>query len=510
MSEKKFNDLTGWSVFLIALVVYVLTMAPTASFWDCGEFIACANELEVTHPPGAPLFLILGRIFSMFSFGDVTRIAWMVNLLSATASAFTAMFTCWTITILARKSLSASDMDEQMKMNATMISGFVGGLACIFADSIWFNAVEAEVYGMSSFFTAIVVWLMLKWEARADEPDHLRWILLIAYVMGLSIGVHLLNLLTIPALAVIYYLRKFPFSIKGLAATLGISVVVLAVILYGIIQYTFSIAWGFEKVFTGTLSRSGEDLGGLGLPMGTGSAVFSVIMLGLIAGALIVSYRNKWVVVNTALLAFTLITIGFSSYGVIFIRSKANPAIDMNNPENILTFLSYMKREQYGDRPLFRGPLYNAGFDLDSRGYPKAKSRGMKYTLIDGKTKYVEDMEDIEYLYKSKDLVLFPRMYDPGHYTDAGPFSYINFVKRLGSDKESPLDDQPTRFEDFSFFVDYQLNHMYFRYFMWNFVGRSSDDQDARWEDGLLFRTDSRYERNKANNHYFSCHLFSE
>ncbi|MEZ4777344.1 MAG: DUF2723 domain-containing protein [Bacteroidia bacterium] len=503
MNEKRINDLTGWGVFFVALVVYLLTMAPTASFWDCGEFIACANELEVTHPPGAPLFLILGRIFSLFSFGDVTRVAFMVNLLSAVSSAFTALFTCWTITILAKKSLEASDMDDQTKLIAAMISGVIGGLACTFADSIWFNAVEAEVYGMSSFFTAIVVWLILKWEARADEPDHLRWILLIAYVMGLSIGVHLLNLLTIPALAVIYYLRKFPFSVKGLLATLGISVVILGFILYGIIQYTFSAAWGFEKLFTGTLSRAGEDLGGLGLPMGTGSAIFTLIILSLVAMALIISHKRKWVVLNTAILAFTLITTGFSSYGVIFVRSKVNPPVDMNNPENILTFLSYMKREQYGDRPLFRGPLYNAGFDLDSRGYPKTKSNGMKYTLLEGKTKYVEDMEDVEYLYKAEDIVLFPRMYEPGHYTNAGPFSYINFVQRLGPDKESPLDDKPTRFEDFKFFLEYQLNHMYIRYFLWNFAGRASDEQEARWEDGLFLRTSAHNIGNKGNNHYF-------
>ncbi|MDX2248937.1 MAG: DUF2723 domain-containing protein [Bacteroidia bacterium] len=503
MNEKRINDLTGWGVFLVALVVYLLTMAPTASFWDCGEFIACANELEVTHPPGAPLFLILGRIFSLFSFGDVTKVAFMVNLLSALSSAFTALFTCWTVTILAKKSLAASDMENSTKQVATLLSGVIGGLACTFADSIWFNAVEAEVYGMSSFFTAIVVWLMFKWEARADEPDHLRWILLIAYVMGLSIGVHLLNLLTIPALAVIYYLRKFPFSLQGLFATLGISVVLLAVILYGIIQYTFSTAWAFEKLFTGTISASGEDISGWGLPMGTGSVVLAVIILAIVIGTIILSHRKRRVVLNTALLAFTLITIGFSSYGVIFIRSKANPPVDMNNPENILTFLSYMKREQYGDRPLFRGPMYNARFDVDSQGYPKTKSKGMKYVLLDGKTKYVEDMEDVEYLYKSEDRVFFPRMYDPGHYSDVGAFSYINFVKRLGADKENPEDDTPTRLEDFNFFLQYQLNHMYLRYFMWNFAGRASDEQEARWEDGLFFRAAERNMDNKGNNHYF-------
>lgn len=500
MNENRINNLTGWGVFLVALIVYLLTVAPTASFWDCGEFIACANELEVTHPPGAPLFLLLGRIMSLFAFGDVTNIAFMVNLLSAISSAFTALFTCWSITILARKGLVNSDMDERMKLIGTMAAGVIGGLACTFADSIWFNAVEAEVYAMSSFFTAIVVWLMLKWEGHADDPGHLRWIILIAYLMGLSIGVHLLNLLTIPALAVIYYLRKFPFSISGLLATLGISVVILAVVQYGIIQYTFSIAWWFEKLFTGTVTRAGADQGGFGMPMGTGAFVFALLVVGTITGLLIYSQRQQKVILNTVVLAFTMISIGFSSYGIIFIRSNANPPIDMNNPENILTFLSYMKREQYGDRPLVYGPMYNSQVARDSRGYPVSEAKGMKYTVLEGQEKYIEDVEDIDYQYEGK--VLFPRMHDPGRY-NSGAFAYREFVKNKGSNPDDPMDDRPTRWEDLKFFLEYQLNHMYIRYFMWNFVGRASDVQEARWEDGLIFRASATNQDNKANNHYF-------
>ncbi|MEL6134856.1 MAG: DUF2723 domain-containing protein, partial [Bacteroidota bacterium] len=233
MSYQRLNNLTGWGVFFTTAIVYLMTMSPTASFWDCGEFIACANELEVTHPPGAPLFLLLGRIFSIFSFGDVTSIAFMVNLLSALASAFTALFTCWTTTLLARKGLRMANWGDQMRDIATLAAGVVAGLTCAFADSVWFNAVEAEVYALSSFFTAIVVWLMFKWEARADEPDHWRWLILIAYLMGLSIGVHLLNLLTVPALALLFYYRKFDFSWLGLTLTMGISVAVLAFLQYG-------------------------------------------------------------------------------------------------------------------------------------------------------------------------------------------------------------------------------------------------------------------------------------
>ncbi len=506
MNYERINNLTGWGIFLVAMIVYLLTVAPTASFWDCGEFIACSHELEVTHPPGAPLFLLLGRIFSMLAFGDVTRVAFMVNLMSVLSSAFTALFTCWTVTILARKGLEKSDMSEPMKTAGIMMAGALAGLTCIFADSIWFNAVEAEVYAMSSFFTAIVVWLIFKWEARADEPGHLRWIILIAYVMGLSTGVHLLNLLTIPALALVYYLRKFSFSWTGFAATMGISVAILAFIQYGIIQYTFSIAWGFEKFFTGTVSVDGEDMGGLGLPMGTGTALFALLVLGTLLGLLFYSVRRQKVVLNVAMLAVTVIMIGFSSYSLIFIRSAVNPPIDMNNPENLLTFLSYMRREQYGDRPLLRGPLYNGQVDRDSRGYPKFEVKGMKYVKLDSIDKYVEDVENREYKYRDQDIVWFPRMYEssrPSSYS--GPFGYAEFVKRQGSNKEDPMDDRPTRGEDLKFFFEYQLNHMYLRYFMWNFVGRESDIQDAGWEGGFLRSADPG---NKGNNHYFYLPLF--
>ncbi|RMG60649.1 MAG: DUF2723 domain-containing protein, partial [Bacteroidetes bacterium] len=511
MNYTRINNLTGWAVFGVTLLVYLLTVAPTASFWDCGEFIACANELEVTHPPGAPLFLLLGRIFAMFSFGDVTRVAFMVNLLSAISSAFTALFTFWTVTILARKGLAKSEMDEQGRLIAGMAAGVVAGLTCAFADSIWFNAVEAEVYALSSFFTAIVVWLMFKWEARADEPDHLRWIVLIAYIMGLSIGVHLLNLLTIPALALVYYYRKFDFSWLGFLATMAISVVILAVVQYGIIQYQFSIALAFEKFFTGTVTRAGVDQGGLGLPMGTGALVFGLLVLAVLVGLLFYSHRQRKVVLNTVLLSLAVIQIGFSSYGMIFIRSNVNPPIDMNNPENILTFLSYMRREQYGDRPLLRGPLYNGQVERDARGYPVTKVKGMKYMKVEGIDKYVEDTEDVDYVYRDQDVVWFPRMYSPERY-NSGPFGYVNYVKRKGQDPNSPYDDRPTKGEDWRFFFDYQLSHMYLRYFMWNFVGRESDIQEARWESGLEWGDVTRFTPekvdNKAKNHYYFLPLF--
>lgn len=505
MTYQRLNNLTGWGVFAFALVVYLLTMAPTASFWDCGEFIACSNELEVTHPPGAPMFLLIGRIFAMFSFGDPQRVAWLVNLVSVLASAFTALFTTWATTMLARKAVTAmTAWDESLQTRAVLLAGALAGLTCTFADSVWFNAVEAEVYALSSFCTALVIWLMLKWEARADEPDHLRWIVLIAYAMGLSIGVHLLNLLTIPALALVYYFRKYPFSWKGVATAFGIGVVALGIIQYGILQYTFVIAWQFEKIFTGTVSRAGEDMGGFGLPMGTGFAVFALLLVAALIGTLIYAHRNKRALLSTAILSGTVILLGFSSYAIIFIRSHVDAPIDMNNPENILSFLSYMRREQYGDRPLLYGPMYNAQPEYDAvTGRAITEADGMQYMLLDSEQKYVEDTEKEDYVFRSEDKVFFPRMHDASRY-NAGPYGYSNYVRLRGSSEEDPYDDRPTRGEDLKFFFEYQLNHMYLRYFMWNFAGRRSDLQEASFEGtGLGSYKDPEIINNKGNNHFF-------
>ncbi len=506
MLLKQKINLAGWLVFAVALVVYGLTMAPTASFWDCGEFIACANELEVTHPPGAPLFLLLGRIFAMFAFGKVDQIAHMINYLSVLSGAFTALFTAWITIIFALKGLKKSELPAEVQEWSALAAGVISGLTCTFADSIWFNSVEAEVYAMSSFFTALVVWLMLKWEARADEPGNLRWIVLIAYVMGLSMGVHLLNLLAIPAMALIYYFRKHTFSIPGFLLTMGISLVILAGIQYGILQYTFSIAWWFEKIFTGTITREGTSPTGMGLPMGTGATLFVVLLVGILTGLIWYSNKRKWIAVNVAALGTAVVYIGFASYLTIFLRSQTNPPIDMNNPENLLTFLSYMKREQYGERPLVRGPLYNATPMIDSRGYPEYKIKGKKYMLVGGEAKYVEDVEDITYQYKSEDQVFFPRMWDANHY-DAGAYGYKNYVRRKGRNLDSPYDDKPTRGEDMAYAWEYQFMHMYVRYFMWNFAGKNSDIQDDGYPTLLtLFSSPSQVPgiaANKGHNNYY-------
>ena len=495
MDQKHYINWTGWGVFGTALLVYLSTMAPTASFWDCGEFIACSNELEVSHPPGAPLFVLLGRLFAMTT-SDPSQVAFRVNLLSVLAGAFTALFTCWITMNLALRALAKSSFSQEEKKWGSILAGIVAGLCCIFADSLWWNAVEAEVYALSSFFTAIVVWLMFKWQARTDQPDHLKWIILIAYLMGLSIGVHLLNLLTLPALGLIFYFHSFDFSWKGLFLTLLVSFVALLFIQYGIIQYSFHLIWLLEKWLTGTVSADGSSITGLGFPKGTGLGVFMGCVFLLVTGLLVFSHQKKRIALNTAVLCITVILIGFSSYSLIFIRSNADTPIDMNNPEDINNFLSYMRREQYGDRPLVYGHLYNGQLVAIESGE-------MRYLEVEGETRYVEDVEKREYLYRPEDYVLFPRMYDANRY-NSGPFGYINYVTDKGENPNYPLDDSPTRWEDLVFFLDYQLGHMYLRYFLWNFVGRASDIQDDTWESGFEPTALMVWNgENKAKNHFY-------
>ena len=498
MSYSRLNNLTGWGVFVFALIVYLSTMAPTASYWDCGEFIACANELEVPHPPGAPFFLLLGRVFAIFAFNDVEQIAFMLNLMSVLASSFTVLFTFWITTHLGEKLLERKEKSQTDKL-VLMGAGIVGGMACTFASSFWFNAVEAEVYALSSFFTAVVVWLMFKWEERADEPGNERWIILIAYLMGLSIGVHLLNLLTIPALAFIYYFKKYDFSWSGFLITGAISVLILGVIQTGIILYTFDFAWAFERFFVGTL-KPGRVVGetGLGMPVGSGVIIFFLLLFGGIVATIYYSQQKNKQLLNVAMLCVVVIFIGFSSYLMVPIRSNANPPIDENNPDNTQTFLSYMKREQYGDRPLLFGPLYNAapiGLEEIGPEYSLDETAG-KYKVIGTKRRYE---------YSGNDKILFPRMYDQGRY-NMGPHAYANYVKRTGK-PETPADDKPTTGENFRFFLDYQVRHMYVRYFMWNFAGRELDYQDADWESGLNFSQTARMpdflKNHPAKNHYY-------
>ena len=578
MNYKIVNNATGWIAFTIALIVYLLTMAPTASFWDCGEFIACANELEVPHPPGAPFFLILGRFFANFASGP-EQVAYMVNLVSVLSSAFCVLFIFWTVTHLAKKIVAPDEKNpDGADTVAIMIAGLVGALATTFADSFWFNAVEAEVYALSSFFTAAVVWLIFKWEARADEPDHLKWILLIAFVMGVSIGVHLLNLLTIPALAMVYYFRKYKVTVQGVLATLGIAVVMLGIIQYGIIQMSVEIAWWFERKLVGieelNSTAGAYNHEGMGLPMGTGLALFLILSFGALFAALIVTQfdgiakryfapnSNARVVINTSVWGLLVVLIGYSSYAMIVVRAQAGTPINENDPSNIASMLSYLKREQYGDRPLFRGVRYNEqrgdnqilieerkafvavrtprkltdGTYVLENGQSLAVKGGKTQNFavpapnqgdsifntelkdgrkiaIDTRSNTVTRVEN-RYLWQGykqdvdyrRGHVLFPRMHSSqgGHYN--GPFGYKDYTSRQGP-SESPLDDSPSYFDDFYFFLDYQVRHMYFRYFMWNFVGRSSDMQDDGWESGIsrgyLSDLPAEIRDNPGRNHFF-------
>jgi hypothetical protein len=485
---KRINNVIGWLVFLIATTVYVLTLEPTASFWDSGEFIASSYKLLVPHPPGAPLYLLIGRIFSMFA-GDVTQVAWWVNLLSAVSSAFTVLFLFWTITILARKLvIPAVEADPSLKVEPTLAqtvlimgAGAVGALSFTFSDSFWFSAVEAEVYAMSAFFTAFVVWAMLRWEQKSDSVESDKWLILIAYMMGLSIGVHLLNLLAIPTLAFIFYFRRYkkPTRTGGLVVLI-VSGLILGVILSGIIPGLPSLAGSFEIFFVNTL----------GLPFGSGIIFFVVLFVGALVYAFLYSIRQDKRLLNTALLCFSFILIGYSSYMIIPIRSAYNPTIDENNPENVLSFVSYLKREQYGDRPLLYGPQFTAQVIGQERGAPRYERGEDKYVVVDYK---------VEPEYDSKDMALLPRIYSNSPY-------HISHYKKWVDIQENR---KPTMGQNLSFLWNYQFGHMYWRYFLWNFVGRESDIQQA----GVLWPWSSdqnlpeRIENSKARNNFYMIPL---
>lgn len=346
MNFQRTNILTGWAVWLVATIVFLLTIEPTASFWDCGEFIASAYKLEVGHPPGAPFFMMIARIFTLFAPTGYEATA--VNVMSALCSSFTILFLFWSITYFARRVAERSGEMTKGKMIAIMASGVVGGLAYTFSDSFWFSAVEGEVYAMSSLFTAMVFWAILKWESVADRGSELRWILLIAYLMGLSIGVHLLNLLAIPAIGYVYFFKRHKYSLQGFLLTGVISLAILGFVQYGIIQEFIRVAAKFELYFVNSL----------GAAFNTGVVIFAILTIALISFLLWFSHKKGWLWLNVGTLSFTMVLIGYSTFAMIVIRSSANPPMDENNPENLFALLSYLNREQYGDRPLLTGQYW--------------------------------------------------------------------------------------------------------------------------------------------------------
>lgn len=465
---RKINNILGWVVGIVASAIYIITSEPTVSFWDCGEYISTAYKLLVGHPPGAPLFQLIGRFFSLFAFNDVTLVARMVNTMSALSSGFTILFLFWTITILAKKVVLAKGELTKGKMIAVFGSGMVGAIAYTFTDSFWFSAVEGEVYAMSSLFTAVVFWAMLKWDESADSPHATRWLLLIAYFIGLSVGVHLLNLLTIPAMMFIYYFRKYknPDWKKMLLVAL-LSLILLGLIMSGIIPWVVKLAGLFELFFVNTV----------GLPFNVGTVIYFVLLIGAIIWGLYFTKKKKKRFANTMILAFTFILIGYSSFLMLVIRSNADTPIDENNPDDAINLLAYLNREQYGDWPILYGNYYNApvtGRKSGSPVYAKDRNTG-KYVISDPR-------KDINPVYDERFMTLFPRMWSgtqAEHET-----SYKNWADIKGIPIQTNTVDggtetinKPTFAENIRFFWRYQMNYMYWRYFLWNFAGRQNDIQ---------------------------------
>lgn len=522
------NNLLGWFSFAVAATVYLMTIEPTASFWDCSEFIASADKLEVGHPPGAPFFMITGKFFTLFA-SDQSQVAMMVNSMSALLSALTILFLFWSITHLARK-LIYTDSSKEMTMGQTiaiMGSGLVGALTYTFTDTFWFSAVEGEVYAYSSMFTALVFWLILKWENRADKEGSDKWLIIIAYAMGLSIGVHLLNLLCIPAIVLVYYFKKSKeVNWKGLLLALLGSLFLIVVLMYGIIPGFTQVGGWFEMFFVNTL----------GLSYNSGAFVYIILMVLAIVWALFETISTKgnilrakiatavtlmlsgaviigssailWVLLiiglfvflfkykgvsvrlmNTTVLCLMVILIGYSSFALIPIRSAANPPMDQNSPENVFTLASYLNREQYGDRPLFYGKTY-ASEPVKNKETGRIQSPTSEKESYDRVVKKSETEQD-KYVvtgtiptYKYTNSMLMPRMYSTESRHLLGYQIWADI-----KDTSVP----PTMFENLKFFFTYQLDFMYFRYFMWNFSGRQNDVQatggisNGNWITGIGF-----------------------
>lgn len=476
---KIWNIALGWLAFIIAAFTYLSTVEPTASFWDCGEFIASSYKLLVGHPPGAPVFMLIGRLFTLLA-PDPSKVAVMMNSMSALSSAFTILFLFWTITHLAKKLVvKTGEVITTGQSIAVLGAGLVGSLAYTFSDTFWFSAVEGEVYAMSSLFTAVVFWAMLKWENEADKPFSNRWIILIGFLIGLSVGVHLLNLLAIPAIILIYYFKKYTPTIKGTIIALVISFFVLMLIMYGIIPGIIKIASIFELMF----------VNGIGLPYHSGMIFFVLVLAGALAYGIYYTYVKVKVLWNTIFTFLAVIIIGYSAFAIVLIRSNANPPMNQNDPNDAFSLLSYLNREQYGDRPLVYGQYYDTPI-IDTEQTSKVRDQiNGKYVVIDHKLKYV---------YDSKFEGLFPRMWSnqASHISAYKSWAQVKGVRMKGKDGQMHV--KPTFGENLRFLFKYQLGHMYWRYFMWNFSGRQNEiqghgnSQEGNWISGLNFIDNNR------------------
>ena len=456
----KWNNIIGWFVWAVATVVFVAAAERTVSWWDCGEYISTSGKLMVGHPPGAPTFQILGCLAQIFTFGNHQYAAFAVNVLSALCSSFTILFLFWTITMLARKVLAVSLKDREAGVFHQVmiyICGAIGALAYTFSDSFWFSSAEGEVYAMSSFFTAITFWAILKWETVADEPHNLRWIIFIAFLVGLAIGVHLLNLLVIPAMVFIIYYKKFKHTKKGFWVSIGISLVLLAAILWGIVPWTVKLAGYFEIFFVNSI----------GLPFNSGTVIYFVVLVAALVWGLRYAYRKNRVVLHTGLLCLCFMLIGYSTFFTLVIRSNAQVPINENEPKDALSLLSYLNREQYGSRPLFYGQYFNAR-PVDSR------ETSAQYVKDEASGKYKVVGHGVEYIYDKEHCGLFPRMYSSESGGGRPHVEYYRFWSGTDAKEGSP---KPTALENMRFLVRYHFGWMYFRYFMWNFAGRQNNIQ---------------------------------
>ncbi len=473
---KKINNLLGWIVFAIAMITYFLTIEPTVSFWDCGEYIATSVKLQVGHPPGAPLFQLMGNFASQFAFGDVTRQAMMVNLLSAAASAFTVLFLFWTITALGRKFASKYGDLSEGRLTAVFGGAVVGALAYTFSDSAWFSAVEGEVYAMSSLFTSIAFWAVLKWENEIDHsPRAHRWLIFIAYIIGLSIGVHILVFLAIPAVVMVYFYKtdkkisRNKFIIYNL-----VGVLILGAIFSAIIPFVLNMFGKLEIFMVNTV----------GMPFNTGTILTIMIIAGAAAYGLIYTRKKESPIWNTLILSVLFIILGYSTFVTLAVRSNANTPIDENNPEDAMSLLAYYKREQYGDFPVFYGQSFNAPLDAQnpfSDGNPvyRRDDESGKYVISDERKASIRNFDQ-------RFVGFFPRMWNDD------PNSVQNYqryagIKKADMDKPIPLG------KNIAWFLDYQVGHMWWRYFMWNFAGRQDDEQHryeytkGNWISGIGF-----------------------
>ena len=549
------NNIIGWIVFAIAAFTYCMTVEPSASFWDCPEFISTATKLEVGHPPGAPFFMLTGNFFTQFT-GDPAKAAFCVNIMSALLSALCILFLFWTITHLTRMLICKDGTVTTWGQIITIMgSGVVGALAYTWSDTFWFSAEEGEVYAYSSMFTALVFWLILKWEDHADEPHSDRWIVLIFYLTGLSIGVHLLNLLCLPAIALVYYYKRHPQAqTKGSLVALLVGFLLVAAVLYGVVPGIVKVGGWFELFFVNTLgmpfntgmvvyilaliavvltaiwstTKTNRTLtnglylasvGMLGIPFfGTGfmSVLIGIVLLATLYFLLNMKRKDGKMllrkrILNTSLLCMLMLMIGYSSYAVIVIRSVANPPMDQNSPEDIFSLGSYLSRDQYEQAPLFFGQAFTSQPDFDASGHAiynnKIEHHRKEKTQADEADTY-EDVESLESLqYPSGMKMLFPRMYSSAHaqaYNDwLGGNLHLRDVNYTTSGGDFQYGQMPSQWDNLNFFMSYQINFMYWRYFMWNFAGRQNgfqsngEKEHGNWLTGIPFIDNAMYGNQK-------------